>query len=646
MCGICGVAATGSPAPERALLGRMCDSIRHRGPDDVGLLVRDGVGLGMTRLSIIDVEGGHQPIGNEDGSVWIVFNGEIYNHLGVRAELAALGHRFATRADTEAVVHAYEEWGDDCLSRLNGMFAFALWDSRRGRVLLARDRMGIKPLHYRLVAGRLSFASEIKALLEDPETSRDLDLAAVDEYLALEFVPAPRTILREVRKLPGGHLLVWRQSDGQAEVRRWWTPDLAPSEAAQPEASAAELAASLHTVLREAVRKEMISDVPLGVFLSGGIDSSAVAAMMCEASPGNVRSFSIGFADPSFDESRHARRVAQHLGTDHSELILEPSMLVDLVPAVTAALDEPLGDASIIPTHLLSKFTRESVKVALGGDGGDELFAGYPTMQAHRLAGYYEALPAALRRRVIPGLVDRLPVSVDNISFDFKLRRFVEGAGRPLHERHLAWTGSFTPEQRSQLLTARVSGHLSALDEPDTVADLAREAAGLADPLNRVLYLDMKLYLENDILAKVDRASMLASLEARVPLLNVDVVEHVTRLPLNLKLRRLTTKWLLKRALRDVLPAEILGRPKKGFGIPVARWLQGPLRGDLLEALDPARLRAEGLFRPEAVGRLVEEHLGGRRDHRKQLWTLFVFQRWLETYGAARGARTSGVAAV
>jgi asparagine synthase (glutamine-hydrolysing) len=645
MCGICGVATRNGPGPDRALLDRMSRSIRHRGPDDSGVLLRDGVGLGMQRLSIIDVEGGHQPIANEDGSIWIVFNGEIYNHLELRADLIARGHRFATRADTEAVVHAYEEWGDDCLHRLNGMWGFALWDGPRRRLLLARDRMGIKPLHYRLAAGRLTFGSEIKALLEDPETSRDLDLVALDEYLALEYVPAPRTILREVRKLPGGHLLAWRQQDGGADLRRWWTPDLSASEHARPDGSDAEVAAELHRVLQAAVRREMISDVPLGVFLSGGIDSSAVAALMCEASPGNVRSFSIGFADRSFDESRHARRVAQHLGTDHHELILEPRMLLDLVPTVTAALDEPLGDASILPTYLLCRFTRESVKVALGGDGGDELFAGYPTMQAHRVAGYYEALPGPLRRRLVPALVDRLPVSLNNISFDFKVRRFVRGAGLPLHERHVAWTGSFTAEQRLRLLAPAVTAEIGAIGDGGTVAALAAEAEALENPLNRVLHLDMKLYLENDILAKVDRASMLASLEARVPLLNVDVVEHVTRLPIDYKLRGLTTKWLLKRALRDRLPAAILGRRKKGFGIPVARWLQGPLRADLLEATDPALIRRQGLFRGEEIKRLVDEHLAGGRDRRKELWTLFIFQRWLETYGTARSS-PAGTAAM
>jgi len=372
----------------------------------------------------------------------------------------------------------------------------------------------------------------------------------------------------------------------------------------------------------------MVSDVPIGVFLSGGIDSSAVAAMMSELSPGNVNSFSIGFTDPSFDESAHARLVASHLGTRHHELVLEPAMLRDLVPLVTGSLDEPLGDASILPTFLLSRFTRETVKVALGGDGGDELFAGSPTRQAHRLAAWYVLLPRALQRRLLPGLVARLPASFDNLSLDFRLKRFVDGAGRDLAERHVRWLGSFTAEARAELLAPQMAA-AAGESLPGLLADLlSRQHA--REPLNQVLFLDMKLYLEGDILTKVDRASMMASLEARVPLLNAVLVDHVTALPLALKLNRLRSKHLLRQALRGQLPAAILRRPKKGFGIPVARWLQGPLEVDLREALSPDRLRHEGFFSPEPVQRLLDEHRAGRRDHRKQLWTLFMFQRWLD----------------
>jgi asparagine synthase (glutamine-hydrolysing) len=632
MCGICGVA--GGQEPDAANLEAMCASIAHRGPDDRGTVVRDGVGLGVVRLSIIDVQGGHQPLSNEDGTVWIVFNGEVYNHPELREQLLAAGHRFRTQADTETVVHAYEEWGEDCVKRLNAMFGLAIWDSRRQVLFLARDRMGIKPLHYVEDGGRLLFASELKALLRDPGVGRTVDLAALRDYLSLEYVPTPRSILAGVRKLPPGHTLTWRKADGRVQLRQYWDPDLSASERPAPARSLDELAAELRQVLKASVRRELLSDVPVGVFLSGGIDSSAVAAMMAELTPGNVKSFSIGFADASFDESAHARRVARHLGTDHHELRLEPHMLTDLVPKITTLLDEPMADASIIPTYLLSEFARRDVKVALGGDGGDELFAGYPTLQAHRLAGYYELLPRILRSRIVPAAVNLLPVNRDNLSFDFKAKRFVLGAGRPLAERHSRWLGAFTAEEIDGLLTPEVAAELTRLDPTDLVAEhLAAQGASL--PLNQVLYLDMKLYLENDILVKLDRASMMASLEARVPILNVEFVEFANSLPIDLKLNRLRSKFLFKHALRPLLPAEIIERPKKGFGIPIAKWFRGPLRDQLQETLSPDRIRREGFFEAAATQRLVDDHLAGRRDNRKQLWTLFVFERWLETYASA-----------
>src|SRR3984893_5129501 len=383
MCGICGVAG-GEPFEGRELVARMCAALVHRGPDDEGSVHLDGVTLGMRRLSIIDVQGGHQPIHNEDSTVWVVQNGEIYNHLELRDVLAAAGHSFSTHSDTEVLVHGYEEWGEAMVERLNGMFAFAVFDRRRQRVLLARDRMGIKPLHYAVDGRRLVFASEHKALICDPVLRREIDPVALDEYLALEFVPSPRSMVLGISKLPPAHTLEWFVSSGMHRLHRYWAPTLGEDDGDQRSQSLDEHCDELRTVLRESVRKELISDVPLGVFLSGGIDSSAVTAMMTQLG-GDVKSFSVGFAERSFDESRYARQVAQHLGTDHHELTLEPSMLLELIPQLPHLLDEPMGDASIIPTYLLSSFTRRHVKVALGGDGGDELFAGYPTLQAARL---------------------------------------------------------------------------------------------------------------------------------------------------------------------------------------------------------------------------------------------------------------------
>src|SRR5712691_557903 len=626
MCGICGVAG-GDPSESQELVGRMCEAMVHRGPDDEGGIQLDGVTLGSRRLSIIDLEGGHQPIHNEDSTVWVIQNGEIYNHLELRKLLVAAGHKFTTQSDTEVLAHGYEEWGESLVERLNGMFAFAVLDRRRRRMLLARDRMGIKPLHYAVDRKRLVFASELKCLLCDPVLRRDIDPVALDEYLALEFVPSPRSIVRGISKLPPAHTLEWWVGSGIHRVHRYWSPTLEEANGSSGR-TLDEECEQLRAVLRESVRKELISDVPLGVFLSGGIDSSAVTAMMSQLGT-EVKSFSVGFAERSFDESRYAREVAQHLGTEHHELTLEPSMLLDMIPKLPTLLDEPLGDASIIPTYLLSAFTRRHVKVALGGDGGDELFAGYPTVQAHRLAGYYNRAPRLLRKGLIEPVVGRLPVSRANLSFDFRAKRFVSGAAHPVHERHRRWMGSFTAEERTALLSSDVrdqlagSGHLR-------LAEL--DGAELQDPINQVLLMDMRLYLENDILVKLDRASMMASLEGRVPLLNNDFVEYATRLPLSMKLRGLRSKFLFKRALRGLLPDSILNRPKKGFGIPVADWFRGPLKEQVLSVLSPERIARKGFFDGAAVGALVGDHLSGRRDNRKQLWTLFVFELWHDGY--------------
>ena len=620
MCGICGVAG-GDPARGGELVARMCSAMAHRGPDDEGSVHLDGVTLGMRRLSIIDLAGGHQPMHNEDSTVWIVQNGEIFNHREVREQLLAAGHVFTTQADTEVIVHGWEEWGEQIVERLNGQFAFCLLDHNKNVLFLARDRMGIKPLHYAISGDRFVFASELKALLRDPELRRGVDPTALDEYLAYEFVPSPRSIVRGISKLRPGHTLTWSLADRCAKIRQYWAPQL-NVDLDGKSMDLDEECARLRDVLRESVRKELISDVPLGVFLSGGIDSSAVTAMMTQLG-GDVKSFSVGFAERSFDEAHYARQVARHLGTDHHELTLEPAMMLALIPRLSTLLDEPLGDASIIPTYLLSAFTRQHVTVALGGDGGDELFAGYPTMQAHRLAGYYVRAPCVVRHGLVEPLVRRLPVSHDNLSFDFRAKRFVGGAAYPVPDRHQRWMGSFAPEERAAILTADVHG--------DGLVDEYRSL----DPLNQVLMLDMRLYLENDILVKLDRASMMASLEGRVPLLNNDFVAYATGLPLRMKLRGLRSKYLLKRALRGVLPDRILDRPKKGFGVPVAEWFRGPLREQLLSVLSPERVKREGFFEPSVVRRLIDEHLDGRRDNRKQLWTLFAFEMWLEGYSRA-----------
>jgi asparagine synthase (glutamine-hydrolysing) len=633
VCGICGIVGRGPV--DRGTLAAMTDAIRHRGPDNDGFYIEElgdvGVGLGFRRLSIIDLESGDQPIGNEDGSVQIVFNGEVYNFRELRRELEGRGHRFATESDTEVIVHLYEEEGPRCVERLNGMFAFALWDGRSRELLLARDRFGKKPLYYADLGDTLLFGSELKALLQHPRCPSELDFGAFTRYLALEYVPTPYAIFDGVKKLPGGHVLRWR--DGKASVERYW--DLSFDEDAEGLAED-EYAEELTRLLHAAVRRRLMSDVPLGAFLSGGIDSSSVVAMMVRDLPASsVKTFSIGFADQSFDESHHARRVAEHFGTDHHEDIFTADTLLDLLPTVTDFLDEPFADASILPTYLLSRFTRASVTVALGGDGSDELLAGYPTFPAQRVAQLYR-VPRLLHDDVLAPLADRLPVSTANFSFDFKLKRFLRGARLPTELRHPVWLGSFTPQEQKALL-----GRLPA--DPFAEHRQVWDAAPSRRPLERLIYLYAKTYLQDDILVKVDRASMACSLEVRAPFLDTELAAFLGRVPARLKLRRLETKHLLKRAMRDVLPPGIAARPKKGFGIPIAAWLKTDLRDALQDELSPDRLRRQGIFEPMEVQRLVSQHLSGAADHRKPLWTLFVFQlwhrRWMEE--RSRGRQTT-----
>jgi asparagine synthase (glutamine-hydrolysing) len=611
------------------VLDAMCTAMTHRGPDDQGTLERGPVGLGMRRLSIIDVGGGHQPIANEDGSVWVVFNGEIYNHPELRETLMARGHHLATRSDTEVIVHLYEDHGEDFVKHLNGMFAIALWDAKREKLILARDRMGEKPLYYATIEDQLLWGSELKCLLAHPAVPRRLSLPALSRYLQFEYVPAPHSILEGVHKLPPAHLLVAER--GETRVFPYWRLDLTPS---APAPSEPEALAELKERLDVAVRRRLLSEVPLGVFLSGGIDSSTIAALAARHAPGRLKTFSIGFEDPSFDESGHARAVARHLGTDHHEDILSPARLIDLVPDLTRLLDEPFGDASVMPTYMLSRFAREHVTVALGGDGGDELFGGYPTYQAQKLARVYDALPGPLRAlvggagRLVAG---GLPVNTNNLSLDFKLKKFTGALDAPALERHLQWLGSFSPADQAGLLSGEVRASL-AEDDLYSEARAVWGASAPYDAIARYLHLDASTYLPDDILVKVDRASMATSLEVRAPFLDHTLVEFVAGLPSHYKLQGMTTKHLLKRAAADMLPPQILARPKKGFGIPIAKWFQGELRSMMLDVFSPARLREAGLFEVSAVQRLVKEHLDGTRDHRKPLWTLFMFELWREAY--------------
>ena len=626
MCGFLGIInlERGRPADERAAR-EMAAAQAHRGPDDEGFYFNGPVALGMRRLAIIDLPGGHQPMANEDGSVWVVFNGEIYNFAELRAELLERGHQFRTHSDTEVLVHLYEEHGDDLVTRLNGMFAFALWDERRARLLAARDRMGEKPLYFTDTPGAFVFASELKSLLAHPGVGRRLNLRALRKYLSYEFVPSPHSMIEGVRKLRPAHRLIWERG-GWREERYWGLS----YEGERLRLGAEEAAEEVRGRLREAVRLRLVADVPLGVLLSGGIDSSAVAALACEEAGGRVRTFSIAFAELSFDESSYARAVAARLGTEHHEQRFTERDMLAVVPEIPRLLDEPLGDGSLIPTFLLSRETRRHVTVALGGDGGDELFAGYPTYVAHRLAGYYRGLPGLLRRGLIEPAVARLPVSTENLSFDFRAKRFIRGAGLPAGTRHAVWMGSYDAAEQSRLLAPEV---LAACPDEE-VFDEVRAYDGLngADAVEPMMRLDATHYLPECVLFKVDRASMAASLEVRAPFLDHTLVEFLTRLPVGLKLRGLTTKYVLKRAMRGRLPREVTDRPKKGFGMPVAKWVKGELRPLVRETFSPERLRRRGLFNPDYVSRLLDEHEGGRADHRKLIWTLLMFELWPQEF--------------
>jgi asparagine synthase (glutamine-hydrolysing) len=605
----------------------MTQAMKHRGPDEQGFYHCGSVGLGSRRLSIIDLAGGRQPIANEDQSMWIVFNGEIYNYRELRVYLQKKGHSFRTQTDTEVILHLYEEFGLECVQHLNGIFAFAIWDIPHQELTLARDRMGIKPLYYTETSNKFIFGSELKVVLAHPEVKREIDLISLNEYLSFEYVPSPRTIIRHVHRLEPGHSL--RYTAQGVHHQPYWTISLARSES-RPPVHWRDYADDLYNTVRDSVKQELVSDVPVGVLLSGGLDSSTIAAFMAELYPGTVDSFSVGFEEASFDESGYARKVAQHIGTRHNELILTSRMVADMVPGITDFLDEPFGDSSLIPTYFLSLFARGHVKVVLGGDGGDELFAGYPTLTAHRLIEYYErVVPRPIRASIVPQIIDLLPVSFNNISFDFKIRRFLAGRGVPLQARHHRWLGSFVDEEKALLLQDWFKPVLR--DTYIQAYTHARECDARLS-LNRLLYNDIKMYLEGDILYKVDRASMAASLEVRVPFLNREVVQFATDLPLELKLNWWTTKYLLKKSMSRRLPPEIINRPKKGFNMPVAHWLTAELRELVLEMLSEERINRQGFFNYKYVRGLLDQHFTFRRDNRKILWTLFIFQLWYERY--------------
>ena len=620
MCGIAGLLRRDGVAADPDLVGRMTDILSHRGPDGRGLHVEGAVALGHRRLAIIDLSGGVQPMSTGDGTAWITYNGEIYNYRELRRELEGQGARFRTVSDTEVILAAYRAWGPECVRRLRGMFAFAIWDASCRRLFLARDRVGIKPLVYAWDGRVLRFASEIKAILQDPAVPRELDWTALGDYLGFQHIPAPATIFRGIQKLPPASYLLCSQSGGEPEVHRYWDLPMAADESLDESACVEEL----DHVLHEAVRLHMVSDVPVGAFLSGGVDSSTVVAFMARSSSRPVKTFSIGFDEEDFDELGYARLVAARYGTDHFEMVVKPET-IQLLPRLAWQFDEPFADASAVPTYCVSKITREHVTVALSGDGGDENFAGYRR--------YDEAL--RLHRRM-----DRMPGALLKPLLRWQARTRTAGArGReylallgmsPL-ERYTRMVTFETDETLAAILTAEAADRVASAGRFSALAQLAARA-GTDDYVSQLQFIDIHRYLPEDILTKVDRASMLTSLETRVPLLDHVVMEHAARIPARLKLRGGNGKYVLKSAMGRHLPPEILNRRKMGFGVPLARWFRHDLREFAQDVLGDCRTRQRGMFRAGAVEALMKSHLSGRRDESARLWSLICLELWCRTW--------------
>lgn len=627
MCGIAGIVARDPERPTPADgLAAMVATLRHRGPDDAGQIALPGAGLGMRRLSIIDVDGGGQPFTNEDGTIHLVGNGEIYNHAELRTDLAERGHRFRSGSDIEAMLHAYEAWGDGCLERIHGMFAIALWDARTQTLWAARDRAGEKPLYYAETPDGLVLASEIKALLACPDVSRDVDLEALDQFLTYEYVPSPRTIFAAIRRLPAAHALTWHAGD--LTIAPYWdAAAIAPRDWSDDDAAGA-----LRETLERSVERQMMSDVPLGAFLSGGIDSSAVVACMCEAaqrSNSPVNTFSMGFADGSYNELPHARLIAGRFGTHHREGTVEPDIAA-LFDQLIVHLDEPFADVSLFPTYLVSTIAREHVTVALSGDGGDELFGGYDTYAADRLARRLAAVAPNGALRAIAAAAAHLPPRERKKGLVNKLKRFTAGiAEAPADIGHYRWMTYVSPETKRDLYTPALRDALSRAESYRPVRD-ALGAFGGDDLLNRQLYADLRIYLADDILVKVDRMSMAASLETRAPFLDVNVIELACSMPGHLKVRGAERKFILKRAFADRLPASILRRPKEGFSIPMKNWLKRDLAPLMHDLLSPERLARRGWIEPGAVAGRIAEHTAGRENHAHLLFSLMVLERWAQ----------------
>ena len=626
MCGLSGFLSLDRRPADAAILRRMTATLRHRGPDDEGYHVDGPIALGHRRLTIIDLATGHQPIANETGTVHAMLNGEIYNYRALAKELQERGHRFSTSSDTEVIVHAWEEFGEDCLARFNGMFAFVLWDAERQTLFAARDRLGEKPFYYAERPGSFVFGSELRAVLAHPDVAATLDLQGFSRYLTHGYVPDPHTILEGVSKLPPGHSLT--VTAGKVRTARYW--DITFPARTVPR-NTVEWADALWDALCASVRHRLVSDVPVGVFLSGGIDSSAVTAAAVAVEPGRTfQTFSIGFEEPSYSEERFARLVSERLGTEHHQFAFTSVEAMALIERLGTLLDEPLADPAFLPTVHLAHHTRATVTVALGGDGGDELLCGYPTALALGPVRALNRLPVGARRAVAR-LVDQLPASTRYGSPGFLLKQFFRGAVHPPDVATQIMMGGLLPSEQYALTTPVVRAAAAAFDPYADVIDVMEDAPA-GDAISRLVYHHSKLYMAGQTLVKMDRATMACGVEARAPFLDPDLVALTCAMPSSLKRHGVTTKYILKRAVAGRLPDEILHRRKQGFGVPLAQWLRGPLRAVIEDTLHPDRLRRVGLLDPRGVSSLVAEHMAGRHDHRKLLWTLVAFERWRAAY--------------
>ena len=633
MCGITGIYNYTSNDPvNKNTFEKALDAIYHRGPDEHGYFYDDknGVSLGSRRLSIIDLSTGKQPLYNEDGSIILVCNGEIYNYPELTEKLISSGHRLKTHSDCEAIIHLYEMYGTKCVEHLNGMFAFALWDTNKNLLFLARDRMGVKPLYYALQNNSIYFCSELKGLLAIPEIKRELNLESLNKYLTFENIPSPHCIIKNIFKLEAGYVLTVH--NGHIKKEQYW--DL-PLDLPKLKITEDEAIEELERLFSASVKRRLLSDVPLGVFLSGGIDSSLVAKFMAEHSSEKIRTFSIGFHEKSFDESKIAMRFAKELNSEHNQFLFDSKECLKLIPNLASLVDEPLSDASILPTYFLSNFASKQLKVCLGGDGGDELFAGYQIFPVHKLIGLYDLLPRELKKLLLY-FANKMPPRETYLSFPFVLKQFLRGAGLSTELRMFAWMGAYLDNEKKQLLNSNIQSKITENTFEDIRNHLSKKFVSTDE--DRMLYLISKLYLTDDVLVKVDRASMFTSLEVRGPFLDYTIQDFSAQLPYDLKLSRLTSKYILKKMAKKHIPNYIINKRKQGFAIPVTKWLKHELKDTLLNYTSKSYLENQGLFNHDFVAKIVQNHLNETWDNKKLLWNLLVFQIWYEKYKPSIGS--------